>query len=218
MVFELFDEFYANDRENVSYYLGGGHKNLHYHYGETLKPYKNHLDCTQVNLGKMMMVFLLTSGQVYALGTNKSQHFVDSDQDKRYEREQLIPFHDTKDKVESIQTYKRITVAVTRKGRVYAVGEKLKKLLKIKNERFGFYPMPMEDPVENVEEEAKADANQEGDKKADDAPETKAAEDNKLKAQRVWISRCKGKNNYVIYCLFMNTETNELEIYSIGKN
>jgi hypothetical protein len=30
-------------------------------------------------------------------------------------------------------------VAITKKGRVYAVGEKLKKMLKIKNERFGFY-------------------------------------------------------------------------------
>ena len=55
----------------------------------------------------------------------------------------MIPFYDTKDKVESIETYKRATLAVTRKGRIYAVGDKLKKLLKIKDERFGFYQLPL---------------------------------------------------------------------------
>ena len=43
-----------------------------------------------------------------------------------------MPFHDTKDKIESIETYKRITIAVTKNGHVYAIGDKLKKILKIK--------------------------------------------------------------------------------------
>ena len=44
----------------------------------------------------------------------------------------MIPFMDTKDSIIHIETYKRNTLAITRKGRVYAVGEKLKTLLKIK--------------------------------------------------------------------------------------
>ena len=34
----------------------------------------------------------------------------------------------------------------------------------------------------------------------------------------MWISRCKGRSNFVIYVLFENTETKDLELYSIGKN
>ena len=40
----------------------------------------------------------------------------------------------------------------------------------------------------------------------------------KLKAKKAWISRCKASGNFVIYSLMENTETQELEIYSIGKN
>lgn len=54
-----------------------------------------------------------------------------------------MPFHDTKDQIESIETYKRITIAVTKNGHVYAIGDKLKKILKIKDERFGFYKLPV---------------------------------------------------------------------------
>ena len=60
---------------------------------------------------------------------------------KNFEIEQLIPFHDTKDKIESIETYKRITIAITKNGYVYATGDKLKKILKIKDDRFGFYKL-----------------------------------------------------------------------------
>jgi len=55
-------------------------------------------------------------------------------------------------------------VAVTRKGRVYAVGDKLKKLFKIDDERFGFYQLPLheQEPEEGADgEEAKS--NQEED-------------------------------------------------------
>jgi len=85
------------------------------------------------------MIILLETGEVYGLGSSKSRHFADHDQARDYQQEQQIPFYDTKDKVETIETYKRCTVAVTKKGRVYAVGAKLKKMLKIQNERFGFY-------------------------------------------------------------------------------
>lgn len=92
---------------------------------------------------------------------------MDQDQRKWFDNEQLIPFYDTKDKIMSIKSYKRITVAVTENGRVYAVGEKLQKMLKIKNNRFGFYKLPLEDPKE--EEEGKAPA-QEEEKKDEEAP------------------------------------------------
>jgi len=108
-----------------------------------LKPYKNHLDIKRVNLGKGSMIFLLKTGQVYGMGYNKSRHFADQDQGKPFDNEQLVPFHDTKDKIETIETYKRNTVAITSKGRIYAVGDKLKKLLKIQGDRFGFYPLPL---------------------------------------------------------------------------
>jgi len=39
------------------------------------------------------------------------------------------------------------------------VGDKLKKMLKIKNDRFGFYQLPLEDPVE--EEDKDNDATKE---------------------------------------------------------
>jgi cell fate (sporulation/competence/biofilm development) regulator YmcA (YheA/YmcA/DUF963 family) len=54
-----------------------------------------------------------------------------------------MPFFDTKDQIETIETYKRITVAVTKNGHVYAIGDKLKKILKIKDDRFGFYKLPI---------------------------------------------------------------------------
>lgn len=54
-----------------------------------------------------------------------------------------MPFFDIKDKIESIETYKRITVAVTKNGHVYAIGDKLKKILKIKDDRFGFFKLPI---------------------------------------------------------------------------
>lgn len=51
----------------------------------------------------------------------------------------MIPFFDSKDKILYIASYKRVTVAITKKGKVYAIGDKLKKILKIKDERFGFF-------------------------------------------------------------------------------
>jgi len=220
-LYEEIDDSTQNDFG--TFYLGGGFKNLHHSTSsDTLKPYKNHLDIAQVNFGKNLMIFLLATGQVYGTGMCKYRHFYDQEANKFYEKEQLIPFHDTKDKIESIQTYKRVTLAVTRKGKAYFIGEKLKKLLRVKNERFGFYPLPMEDPKEEGEgeEEAKAEDGQEGggESKDEAREDKKEKEYEKLKAQRVWISRCKGRGNFVIYCLFMNTETEELEIHSLGKN
>ena len=148
------------------------------------------------------MVFLLSTGQVYAMGVNKSRHFVDSEQYKSHDREQLIPFHDSKDQIIQVETFKRNTIAVTRKGRVYAVGDKLKKMLKIKNERFGFYRLPLEEPKEEGEEQKQ--------------PESGLEE--KLLAKKIWVSRCKGRGNYVIYCLFYNEETKAHEMYALGKS
>ena len=54
-----------------------------------------------------------------------------------------MPFFDTKDQIETIETYKRITVGVTKNGHVYAIGDKLKKILKIKDDRLGFYKLPI---------------------------------------------------------------------------
>lgn len=107
------------------------------------KPYKDHLDIDMISFGKGCMLLLLKSGQVYGLGRNKSRHFVDQEQPRHHEREQLIPFFDSKDKILFIESYKRVTVAVTKKGKVYAIGDKLKKILKIKDERFGFFQLPL---------------------------------------------------------------------------
>lgn len=47
----------------------------------------------------------------------------------------------------------------------------------------------------------------------------KGAENETLKAKNVWISKCnKAQSNFVIYCLFENTESGELELHSIGRN
>mgnify|MGYP000430124964 CR=1 FL=1 len=59
--------------------------------------YKNHLDLEKVNFGKQYMIFLLKTGQVYGIGYNKSKHFLDQDQRKHFNTEQLVPFMDTKD-------------------------------------------------------------------------------------------------------------------------
>ena len=87
------------------------------------------------------------------------------------------------------------------------MGDKLKKMLKIKNDRFGFYQLPLEDPVE--EEDKDNDATK-------DTQQVKT--DDHLVAQNVWISKCKAQNNYVICCLFKNKQNDELELYSIGRN
>ena len=139
------------------------------------------------------MILLLETGDVYELGISKSMHFTDYVQARDYQHEQQIPFYDTKDKVVTIETYKRCTVAVTKKGRVYAVGAKLKKMLKIQNDRYGFYQLPLEDPREEGEEEAKEES-----KAGEAGPESgaaqqaaeKAAENETLKAKTVWISKC----------------------------
>lgn len=56
-------------------------------------------------------------------------------------------------------------MAVTRKGRVYAVGDKLKKLFKIDDERFGFYQLPLheQEPEEEGADGEEAKSNQEED-------------------------------------------------------
>jgi len=140
-LFEQFDDFTSNDFG--TFYLGGNRTHIHGHNqvnaNEVLRPYKDHLDIKRVNFGKRLMMCLLTNGQVYGWGENKSRHFFDQEQSKTFDQEQLIPFYDTKDKIETIETFKRVTVAVTKKGRVYAVGDKLKKLLKVKNDRFCFF-------------------------------------------------------------------------------
>ena len=191
--YEQFDSFTNLDRFGTLY-LGGGHRNLHQvQPGDYLKPYRNHLDIKRVNFGKSLMILLLETGEVYGLGISKSRHFADYDQARDYQHEQQIPFYDTKDKVVTIETYKRCTVAVTKKGRVYAVGAKLKKMLKIQNDRFGFYQLPLEDPREEGEEEAKEES-----KAGEAGPESgaaqqaaeKAAENETLKAKNVWISKC----------------------------
>lgn len=149
-LFQQFDDFANHDLG--TFYLGGNRTKLHSLHHEQLKPYKDHLDIQMITFGKQCMILLLKSGQVYGLGHNKYRHFVDQEQSRNHEREQLVPFFDSKDKIESLESYKRVTVAVTRKGKIYAVGDKLKKILKIKDERFGFFPLPL------TEEEALAAA------------------------------------------------------------
>lgn len=85
-------------------------------------------------------------------------------------------------------------MAVTRKGRVYAVGDKLKKLFKIDDERFGFYQLPLheQEPEEEGADGEEAKSNQEEDQKATEDMKEKKEENETLKAKRVWISRCKG--------------------------
>lgn len=86
-------------------------------------------------------------------------------------------------------------MAVTKKGRVYAVGAKLKKMLKIQNERFGFYQLPLQDPKEEGEEEVKEESKA---GEGESGPESgaakqaaeKSAENETLKAKNVWISKC----------------------------
>ena len=86
-------------------------------------------------------------------------------------------------------------MAVTKKGRVYAVGAKLKKMLKIQNDRFGFYQLPLEDPQEEGEEEVKEESKAgegESGPESSTAQQTaeKGAENETLKAKNVWISKC----------------------------
>lgn len=38
-----------------------------------------------------------------------------------------------------------------------------------------------------------------------------------LFAHKVWISRCKKNSNFVVYCLFENMKTKDLELHSLGK-
>jgi len=166
-----------------------------------------------VNFGKYFKIFLLESGQVYGVGSNKHRHFSDWEKRKHFNHEQQVPYMHSKDQIDHIETYKRNTVAVTKKGRVYAVGDKLKALLKIKQEQFGFYPLPTCKEQAQEEEENKDEAAAED--KENNAK--KEFTDTKV-AHRVWISKCKGRANYVVYALFENTESHELELYSIGKN
>jgi hypothetical protein len=53
----------------------------------------------------------LKSGEVYGVGNNRHQHFRDDKDLKDYKEEQLIPFFDTKDSIEGIKTFKRMTIA-----------------------------------------------------------------------------------------------------------
>lgn len=56
---------------------------------------------------------------------------------------QEIPFFDKKDKVVRISTFFQSTLAVTERGKVYAVGDKVAKLAKIETTKFGFYEVPL---------------------------------------------------------------------------
>ena len=85
----------------------------------------------------------MKSGDVYGVGNNRHQHFRDDKDLKDYKEEQLIPFFDTKDSIEGIKTFKRMTIAYSIQGKAYGIGDKLKKLLKIKDERFGFFTLPV---------------------------------------------------------------------------
>jgi len=60
-------------------------------------------------------------------------------------------------------------------------------------------------------------AQEEGGEEQQEAKKKIEFDDNML-AKRVWISECKRQNNYVVYCLFHNQTTDELELHSIGKN
>ena len=57
-----------------------------------------------------------------------------------------IPFYDKKDKITQINTFFQVTIACTEKGKVYAVGDKLAKMSKIDNSKFGFYEVPLFSP------------------------------------------------------------------------
>jgi alpha-tubulin suppressor-like RCC1 family protein len=209
-----------------TFYLGGNRTKLHSLYSEHLKPYKDHLDIKMINFAKHSMILLLKTGQVYGLGRNKYRHFVDHEPSRHLEHEQLIPFFDSKDKIESIESYKRVTVAVTRNGKIYAVGDKLKKILKIKDERFGFFALPLTQEAALVAAEAGREPSSAGGGEGDGANESQEADkkekaakaDSRLQAKKSWISRCKSSGNFVIYCLMEDTEAQELGIYSIGKN
>jgi len=168
-----------------------------------------------INFGKHSMILLLKSGQVYGLGRNKYRHFVDQEQSRNHEREQLVPFFDTKDKIESIESYKRVTVAVTRKGKIYGVGDKLKRILRIRDERFGFYALPLTEADALAAAEAGREPTAPEDGAADgelEKQETLKKEEAgkaaaKLRARKAWISRCKASGNFVIYGLLENMET-----------
>lgn len=97
---------------------------------------------------------------------------------------------------------------------MYAVGDKLKSLLKIKSDQFGFYQIPT--CQEQAEEEGADKQNGEEAKEKEAAGKKDFADDKH--AKKVWISRCKGPNAFVVYGLFESTKTGALELYSIGKN
>jgi alpha-tubulin suppressor-like RCC1 family protein len=226
-LFQQFDDFAHHDLG--TFYLGGNRTKLHIMSGENLKPYKDHLDIEMISFGKHCMLLLLKSGQVYGLGRNRHRHFVDQEAPRNHEREQLIPFFDSKDKILYIESYKRVTVAVTKKGKVYACGDKIKKILKIKDDRFGFFPLPLTEQEAIAAAEAAEAANKEasgakeaaeGEAKEETQDETNKEEkvETKLRAKKTWISRCKSSGNFVIYVIMENIDNNELGIYSIGKN
>jgi hypothetical protein len=58
---------------------------------------------------------------------------------------QEIPFFDKRDKIVRISTFFQSTLAVTERGKVYAVGEKVAKTAKIETNKFGFFEVPLGD-------------------------------------------------------------------------
>ena len=74
-------------------------------------------------------MFLLKSGKVWAEGRSKCRHFVDNEGEQNDVKGVEIPFYDKKDRVVQINTFFQVTVGVTEKGKVYACGDKLAKIL-----------------------------------------------------------------------------------------
>jgi hypothetical protein len=70
-----------------------------------------------------------------------------------------VPFYEKKDKIIQIATFFQVTLAVTESGKVFGVGDKLAKHLKIDTTgKFGFFEIPIlneKKPPVVVEEKAK---------------------------------------------------------------
>lgn len=142
------------DHSNVGkLYLTKNNK-LYKWKNDQLTRYKDHLDFKQVTFGKLCRIYLLSNGKVWAEGRSKARHFMDTESEVADVRGVEIPFYEKKDRIVQIASFFQVTIAVTEAGKVFAVGEKLAKMIKLENPKFGFYELPLvPDPV--VEEAKK---------------------------------------------------------------
>ena len=138
-----------------------------------------------------------------------------------------IPFYEKKDKIVQISSFFQVTIAVTEAGKVFAVGEKLTKMIsmeisltfvELENPKFGFYELPL--VPDQVVEEAKKPDQQESAPSEVGAPEmidtSSVAKKAELFAIRVWACKSATATEFVQMVQVQNSMTNKLELRTLG--